>query len=236
MTDRLTGIIAALPQEIATLTRLKPAQGDCVEHHDNQLLAWSGAGPVNAERMARRLIDKGARRLISWGCAAALSPALKPGDLVVADRIRSDQGDFDTDTAWSTAVRTRLNDELSVYPGLIACSDRIIRDATEKKVIFEQNGAIALDMESSAIAAVARELQLPCLVIRAIADPADMNLPAAVADALKDDGTVDMAKLLWQIALHPGEIPGLIRLGMHFAAATKTLKHTADRLEQIIHL
>ena len=54
---------------------------------DKLLVAYSGAGPVNAQAAAELLVAEGATRLISWGCAAALSESLKPGDLILADKL-----------------------------------------------------------------------------------------------------------------------------------------------------
>ncbi|MBS3964702.1 MAG: phosphorylase [Methylomonas sp.] len=230
----ITGIITALPQELATLTRLKPDRGACVEQGKGLLLAWSGMGPAYAEITARHMVAQGVRRLVSWGCAAALSPQLKPGDLVIASRVGAEQSRFDTDRDWTAAVLNLLSGELKALSGAIACSDRIVANNVEKQAIFSRSQALALDMESAAIAAVASEQQLPFLAVRAIADPADMTLPDAVARSLKADGTVDLLKVMTQVAWHPGQIPALIRLGLHFGRAQTALKQAARHLERIV--
>jgi adenosylhomocysteine nucleosidase len=89
-------------------------------------------------------------------------------------------------------------------------------------------------MESGAIAKVAVEANLPCLVLRAIADPVSMSLPHAVVFALDEQGRVHIGKLLRYLLTHPWEIPGLIQLGWHFRAAQKTLKIIAKQLNEII--
>ena len=73
----ITGIVVALPQELDTLISKKLVKGQCVSLTKTMLLAYSGAGANNAEAAARLLITQGATRLISWGCAAALSPNLQ---------------------------------------------------------------------------------------------------------------------------------------------------------------
>ncbi len=83
----ITGIVVALPEELTTLTSKKIDKGRCVFIADKLLVAYSGAGPVNAQAAAELLASKGATRLISWGCAAALSETLKPGDLILADKL-----------------------------------------------------------------------------------------------------------------------------------------------------
>ena len=83
----ITGIVVALPEELTTLTSKKIDKGRCFFITDKLLVAYSGAGHVNAKSAAELLVAKGATRLISWGCAAALSESLKPGDLILADEL-----------------------------------------------------------------------------------------------------------------------------------------------------
>ena len=86
-------------------------------------------------------------------------------------------------------------------------------------------------MESAAIARVALEHGLPFLVVRAIADPVAMNLPQAIDYSLDDQGEIQVEKLALFLVLHPLELPGLIKLGVHFKAAKKTLKLIARELD-----
>ena len=52
-----------------------------------QVLTASGAGPDAARRAAQSLIARGVHGLLSFGVCAALSPALHPGDLVLAEGV-----------------------------------------------------------------------------------------------------------------------------------------------------
>ncbi len=88
----ITGIVVALPEELSTLTSKKIDKGCCVFITDTIVLAYSGAGANNARTASELLIAQGATRLISWGCAAALSETLKPGDLVLADTLIDAEG------------------------------------------------------------------------------------------------------------------------------------------------
>ena len=83
----ITGIVVALPEELASLTSKRIDKGHCVFIADKLLVVYSGVGADNAAKAAELLINKGASQLISWGCAAALAPAIKSGDLVIADRL-----------------------------------------------------------------------------------------------------------------------------------------------------
>jgi adenosylhomocysteine nucleosidase len=230
------GIVVALPEELATLTSQKLTQGECVYISNNILLAYAGAGPANAEHASRLLIAKGVKKLISWGCAAALSPQLKQGDLVLANQLLSEQHQiFNSNPLWMKHLHQLLDKQLTINDGNLAESSHIISTHSDKQLIFHQTGAVALDMESCAVAKTAQQANLPYLAIRAIADPASMNLPQAVIHALNERGQIKLGKLLRFLLTHPWEITGLIKLGLHFSAARKTLKIVAKQLTDIIN-
>jgi adenosylhomocysteine nucleosidase len=229
-----TGIVVALPEELSTLTSKKIDKGCCVFITDNIVLAYSGAGADNARTASELLIAQGATRLISWGCAAALSETLKPGDLVLPDTLIDAEGNhLDIHADWLVFAKNLLSASLKTYTGSLVESLSIVATAKDKKHLHTQTGAIALDMESIAIAKVARRHNLPFLAIRAIADPVNMDLPKAINHSLNNEGDIMLGKLLSFIALHPAELPGLIKLGLHFNNAKNTLKLVAKQLDHL---
>lgn len=231
----ITGFVVALPEELSTLTAKKIAKGCCLFIADNKVVAYSGTGPENARLAAELLINQGAEKLISWGCAAALDTMLQPGNLVLATQlIDEDQALLATDSQWFKSTQQKLQQHLTIQSGGLAESKTLVVSCNEKSQLHEKTGAIAVDMESIAVAKVAMHYQLPFLAIRAIADPANMNLPKAISAALNEQGDVELSKLLFFILRHPTEIPGLIKLGLHFQAAKNTLKQVAKHLEDIV--
>ena len=227
----ITGIIVALPDEINSLTSKKVNKGDCLFINDNTLITCSGAGPENAAKASLLLIDKGAERLISWGCAAALKANLHPGDLVVPQTLLTERHEELTIASpWLNDVLDLLS-SLNPFTGSLVESSFIVADSLDKKSIYQQTRAIAVDMESIAIVKIAIQNNLPVLVIRCIADPVSMNLPKAVSYALNDQGDVVLVKLLWFLLTHLSELPGLIKLGLHFNAAKNKLKLVARHLD-----
>jgi adenosylhomocysteine nucleosidase len=88
-------------------------------------------------------------------------------------------------------------------------------------------------MESIAIARIAQQNNLPFLAIRVIADPANMNLPKAINHSFNNEGDIVLTKLLSYMVLHPTELLGLIKLGLHFHAAKNTLKLIAKQLDHV---
>jgi adenosylhomocysteine nucleosidase len=232
-----TGIVVALPEELSTLTSKKTNKGCCVFITDEIILAYSGAGANNARIASELLIAKGATQLISWGCAAALSETLKPGNLILADTLTDSEGtQFGIHSDWHSYAKNLLSTNLEVHVGSLVESHCIVATGKDKKQLNIQTGAIALDMESIAIAKVARQHQLPFLAIRAIADPVNMDLPKAINHSINTEGDIVLGKLLLFVALHPTELPGIIKLGLHFNAAKNTLKSVAKQLDQLIAL
>lgn len=231
----ITGIVVALPEEISTLTAKKIDKGNCLFIADKILVAYSGTGPKNAQTAAELLVSKGVTQLISWGCAAALSSLLKPGDLTLAETlIDAECTQIDINSPWYNNTKNLLSEFIVVHTGHLAESKSLVSSSKDKKQLQSKTGAIALDMESIAIAKVAKQYKLSFLAIRAIADPVTMNLPKAVNHSLNDQGEILLGKLLLFIVLHPAELPGLIKLALHFHAARKTLKRVADNLDNVI--
>ena len=229
----LTGIVIALPDEISSLTNKKVAKGQCIFLNENTLLICSGAGAKNATQASQLLIKKGAQRLISWGCAAALKSGLEPGDLVIPNVVQTENQEHITlASPWLSYV-THLLSDLNPLTGSLIESSVIISESSKKQAIQQNSGAIALDMESVAIAQVAQQHQCAMLVIRCIADPVTMNLPKAVSHALNEQGDIVLSKLLWFLLTHPQELPSLIRLGLHFKSAKNKLKLVSEYIDTI---
>lgn len=231
----ITGIIIALPEELSTLTAKKIAPGECSLISENTLVAFSGTGSANATKATELLLAKGSSKLISWGCAAALDSSLNAGDLCLPKTIiAEDQQCYPTHPTWHQHTTKLLSGLQPIGSGSLCESSSIVATNTDKKTLHEASGSVALDMESAAIAKVAQKADIPFLVIRAIADPANMDMPNAVIHALNSKGNVDIKKLLVYLLTHPYETPSLIKLGLAFRLARKKLKSVAYKLESII--
>jgi adenosylhomocysteine nucleosidase len=236
----ITGIVVALIQELDTLTSKKViAKGQSIFLTKTVALAYSGAGANNAKAAAELLISQGATQLISWGCAAALSDNLQSGNLVLANGlIDADGGATPVNADWHHHAKTVLS-KLACESGFaLRCGDLLeskilVSTSHDKRQLYQDTKAIALDMESVAIAKVALAHNIPFLAIRAIADPVTMDLPAAVSHALNEQGDVQIGKLLKFLLWHPSEAKGLLVLGQQFNAAKNTLQLVAKELEHL---
>jgi len=134
---------------------------------------------------------------------------------------------------WHEFASALLNPCSTIHSEPVIESSHIVSASAEKKDLFQSSNAVALDMESAAIAHLTHNTGTPLLVIRVIADTADMDLPEAISHSLSDQGEINLKQLLINIAQKPGQIPGLIKLGMNFYSARRTLKVIAGKLNDI---
>lgn len=230
----ITGILVALPEELHTLTKFNIQQGQCFAVAENTLITLSGSGAKNAKNATQNLISQGVAQLISWGCAGALAPHLKAGDLVIPEHVLTKDGiKLATHKAWSQHVIKLLDNAISYHQSCLLESATTIRLTQNKNRQYQLTQAIAVDMESAIVAQLAHQAQIPFIAIRSIVDPNQFDLPHAINDAMTDKGMVSIRKLIMYLGSHPGDLPCLIKLGLYFRAASKTLKYLARRLPQI---
>jgi len=194
---------------------------------DGTLLVVSGMGAAAAASGARQLVDAGARALLSWGVAGGLDPALPAGALFLPGEVISADGVvYQTAREWREALATAVASCHPVTGGRLLTSRRPLGSAADKSIAFSETGAAAVDMESAAVAEVARAQGLPFLAVRAIVDTANDPLPKA-AIAAASSGSVKLSRLLAALARAPADLPALIRLMWRYRAASRSLAAVA---------
>ena len=168
-------------------------------HHDFEIiLVATGVGKVNAAMVASIAIE---RHKPNWvlhvGCAGAISPKLQIGDVVLASSISY----FDVDLtafhyrfgqlpkmpqrfAMDSALYKQADEVLNVKTGLIVSGDRFVDTINRIKIIERFPDALAVDMESAAVAQVCFRFQLPVLVLRVISDNANSEAHNAIAGSM----------------------------------------------------
>jgi hypothetical protein len=98
------------------------------------------------------------------GVAGGLAPEVRPGDVVVADSVTDGRRRIDIPSAPLLAAALRRRD-LTVHCGQIRTTDRIATGA--RRATLARTGALAVDMESFALAEAALG---PVAVVRSIVD------------------------------------------------------------------
>ena len=218
------GIVAALKPEARTLANRPIPIRLTVKLKDNTLLKVSGLGAQRAHSAALSLLAEGASALLSWGVAGGLAANLFSGNLILPKTIISpDQSVFRVDSHWHERLCLFLRGYQDFHTGTLAESPTVLTSAAEKSAFLEQYDAVAVDMESSAIARVASDAQVPFLAIRAVADPVQMIIPRTALDASDEYGRAQPLELLYGLVRNPAELILLIRLRRHFRNALRTL-------------
>ena len=146
--------------------------------------------------------------VISVGLGGGLSPLLKVGDAVIADRIIAGAEIFRCHDGWRVALAARLP---HAHQGALAASDIILGAADAKAALFAASGGLAVDMESHVAARFAAVRELPFAALRIISDDAAHVLPPAALVAMKPDGGIAIGRILGSLLRHPLQVPGLIR-------------------------
>jgi len=198
------------------------------------ILVQTGVGPSQAQQATRVALSSfPVKVLISVGFACALHHEMKIGDLVVGESASF----FDQDCPVSYPADSRLLlvagevldhvgasrlDRATVFKGPLLTVRRIIERAVEKKTLASTTGAIALDMESAAIAGAAADAQIAYLPIRAISDLVDEDL-GGVSNLFSSEGAFRPLKGLFYLLSHPNGLAHLNRLRTHTTVASKQL-------------
>ena len=195
------------------------------------LLAWAAGDPDLAYEEALRRAEGGARVLISFGLAGGLDPALAPGTLYLADTVVTADGTVvRTDPVWRIRCQKLARELTDLETGPIAASEAVVVTPADKQMLAHRTGGRAVDMESLGVARAAADTGVPCLILRAIADPAGQTLPRAAVAAMTPQGTVDIPGVLAGLARRPLDVVRMIALARQSASAQRTLGTVAGRL------
>jgi hypothetical protein len=86
------GILTGLDLEASLIAAAVPHASLAVA----PIVAMSGGDPARARTEAQRLVDAGCALLLSYGFAGALEPRLRPGTIVVPERVLAEDGAEET--------------------------------------------------------------------------------------------------------------------------------------------
>ena len=201
----MIGVVTGLKSEIAAL---EPA--------------WRGAGfaffaaggsAARAEMAARGMASSGAKLLLSVGLAGGLDPALQCGDAVLATAaIAPDGRAHACDAAWRARLAGPLRNAGRLVEAPAASSDGALLSVEDKAALARATGAACVDMESHGVAHAAAELEIPMIVLRVIADPADRAIPPSALAGMAADGATRALPVLGRLLLRPWDVCAIARL------------------------
>jgi nucleoside phosphorylase len=227
---RTTGIVVALASEARALTSRAAKTDDITALPDGAALYLSGMGPLAARRAAEALAVAGACALAVFGVAGALDDTLRNGVLFCPERVLDEQGQaYTTNATWRTNLQRQLAGivtPLHATGALLSVAAPLLT-AAAKRAAHGQCTALAVDMESAAVAAVAQERGLPFMVLRAIVDEADDAIPPALNGSVDAWGRPRPLRLLAAFARQPSLVSELPRLYSRMQRATHALRAAA---------
>lgn len=216
-------------------------------------------GPVYAALGAQALILRyGVAGLISFGSAGALERQLLAGDLVIASRAmahdagfflghafapsgvmgRDPQGrigyyrSFEADPAWAARAQGaahRLGIR-TVCTGTVVTGNQAIFSNARSRWLRRTFDALAVDMESAAVAQVAVAYRLPWIAVRAISDTAseDWSLDFDRLRTYLDGGRPTWWSRWSYLLAHPGTWRRLRRLERGLGLASRQASRVVD--------
>lgn len=186
-------------------------------------LVQMGIGSARAETATQWAIDRfRPRKALLIGFSGGLDPALRPGDLVVADRALSDGG--------KPIPLAPIAVEGGVA-GAVISSATVVESPASKRQLRQVADAIAVDMESYAVATVCSQRGVPLSVARAISDSAEDSVRRELISLVNSDGGLNLLRAMATIPLRPDLWRDVARLNRNVKAASRSLSRFLTALE-----
>ncbi len=235
MFDRIA-IVAAMEREIAflrsemnppDLSRDKLVSGTIFSKA--VLLLRTGVGPQKTARRLEEVTEPhNLQCVLSIGCAGALSPDIKTGDVVISERLIDDAEGGRVYRPSPALVETaeecckRLG--LPFHVGGTASTPNVVATAPEKKNLAVKYGALAVDMESAQVAAWAEKIGIRMLSVRTISDSSADRIPPEAAAIFDRNGKIRLLKAFAFCVGRPRLFLELLRLKSGFDRSIDVLE------------
>jgi adenosylhomocysteine nucleosidase len=172
------------------------------------------------------------RFVLLAGFAGALAGGLRVGDLVVADSVVDEAGQFWPTCLLADHTGSQGAETVAVSRGRLLTSDRLIASPEEKQRLGTIHQAHAVDMEAAYAAAFCAGHNLLFGCIRAISDPMTAALAPEVA-ALLCGGQVAPMRVVAAVLRKPGLLREFWRLHHATELAARRL---CDGLRAVLHV
>ncbi len=235
------GIVFAVPIEADAFERLSTdrveIQAGTGRFHEGNVagrrVAWCVAGiGAAAAAAATRLLVEGhrPRLLITAGFAGGLDPALFRGSVVRPGVSLAESG---ADPIRLSPIGT-VAESASRAAAIITVS-AVAATVEAKRLLATRFGAQLVDMETHAVASVARAAGIACAAVRVISDDASQELPREVAALAAPQSSLRrLGAAVGAIGRRPRAAVDLWRLWEHAVIDGKTLAAALVELVQAV--
>jgi len=193
-------------------------------------------GHANAKHAAKKLIADDVDYLISFGTAAAISPELGPGDLLLPEEVFMNGDTFDIHSDLQERLKHfALENGMTVNTSPLLTINNVITSKSEKIQLSRQTRAWAVDMETAIIVKQAREKAIPVLAVRIIIDTLEVQVPELVLKHTDEFGKLSVLSFLLALLTKPGQIPDLLHIARAYSYAAKAMKLIGQAMIQTCH-
>jgi adenosylhomocysteine nucleosidase len=191
----------------------------------------SGVGAESTLSAARWLVQEGVTALACLGVAGGLRPGLRPGEMVIGETVVEEEGTgkgpgaWDADPSAVQLVYTVLSAHgIKAWRGRVVSTRAAVLSAEDKISLYRKSRALAVDMESSAVARTATESDLPFLALRAVCDPQERTLDRDLTACLDQGGRIQFPVLLKSLLRGPSLVFDLLPVARDFVLAISALR------------
>jgi adenosylhomocysteine nucleosidase len=219
-------VVTALAEELAPILRDLAVSVDWLDgrrvlharaKRTALVLAVTGAGPRNAARHAARLCEAyRPAALIGVGVAGALTASLEPLDLVASARLRNGSGDAPP----ADPLLLSRAAAVGALKGTLVTTPAPVVSVSDKRALatsLESGSAAAVDMESASWARAAAGAGVPFVIVRAISDGVDEELPDYLPECVGPDGGIRRIAVLRRALARPSSIGALMKMRRRIA-------------------
>lgn len=188
-----------------------------------------GVGAEAAQRGCEALLaGHGPRWVISAGFAGGLQPQIKRGDLVLATQVQDTAG---RQLAIDFKGSLPAPPGLAIHQGKLLTSERILASVAEKQATGEATGALAVEMETMAVATVCAVAGQRFLSFRVISDAMDEEVPRDVEKLIAAKTGVQRAgTILGGLFRRPSLVKDLWRLQEQALVSAENLARGLETL------
>lgn len=191
------GIVTALPMELNPFLGLCERRrsytggkfkyvGGIYKDKVKVVVVQKAVGFAKARAATQSLIDAHSPSwIISAGYSGALKHDMQVGNIVVGNSIADQHGH-----SMKIDLQMPSDPENGIYVGRLLTADEIVLKIEEKQKLGAQHDALAVDLESLAVAQVCKENGVRFMAIRTLSDDMTEDLPKEVLSLMGESGTV----------------------------------------------